>query len=319
MAHKHTRIVQHPLGDSLPGALLDSYHEEQRRGQLHITLNIRTLEHTSSQLFQRDGVIHERIKGKYVPAQLCFSGVSGLKITNSFKALTNLPRNDPTRTICHLLAWRQPGRQDVFYIFFMQETDNLMFFARHATHEKFPEEAISVALERNWSPAPTWPGRLVPLPKHLHERFGGDPITIRLDGRVHHHKLFIGGVDIQPKRRPQVHAILNLGESPSRWVKAGVLHPNDRAENKGEGHQGMSLAEICEEANWVIDHLQKDQSVLVHCAAGMNRSSTICCAVLMLLEGLSAEQALVRVREHHPWAGPDSHHWLQLRWLAKNR
>jgi len=49
--------------------------------------------------------------------------------------------------------------------------------------------------------------------------------------------------------------------------------------------------------------------------AGMNRSTTICCAVLILLEGLSAEAALERVREHHPWARPDSHHWLTLRWL----
>jgi hypothetical protein len=50
----------------------------------------------------------------------------------------------------------------------------------------------------------------------------------------------------------------------------------------------------------------------------MNRSSTVCCATLMMLEGLSAEKALERVREHHPWARPDSHHWLALRWLEKS-
>jgi len=77
--------------------------------------------------------------------------------------------------------------------------------------------------------------------------------------------------------------------------------------------------EIREEANWVIDHLKKDESVLVHCVAGMNRSTTICCATLMLLEGLTAEDALKRVREQHPWAKPDTHHWLGLRWLEKNR
>jgi hypothetical protein len=48
----------------------------------------------------------------------------------------------------------------------------------------------------------------------------------------------------------------------------------------------------------------------------MNRSSTICCAVLILLEGLPAEKALERVREHHPWARPDGNHWLKLRWLG---
>jgi protein-tyrosine phosphatase len=78
----------------------------------------------------------------------------------------------------------------------------------------------------------------------------------------------------------------------------------------------MGAHEIVDEARWVIERLQAGRRVLVHCAAGMNRSATICCAVLILLEGLSAEAALERVREHHPWARPDSHHWLALRWLA---
>jgi hypothetical protein len=62
--------------------------------------------------------------------------------------------------------------------------------------------------------------------------------------------------------------------------------------------------------------LRAGQRVLAHCVAGLNRSVTIGCAALILLEGLSAEAALERVREHHPWARPDSHHWLMLRWLA---
>jgi hypothetical protein len=194
-----------------------------------------------------------------------------------------------------------------------------MFFACRATYESFPLESTPITLKRNWSSAPHWQERLIPQPKSLHKRFGGDPITINVNGHVRHHKLFIGGTDIQPARHPQVNTVLNLGENPSRWVKDGVIQPGERAGNKGEGPQGMSLDEIYEEANWVIDHLQKNQSVLVHCAAGMNRSSTICCAVLMLLEGLSAKDALQRVREHHPWARPDSHHWLELRWLAKSR
>jgi len=33
------------------------------------------------------------------------------------------------------------------------------------------------------------------------------------------------------------------------------------------------------------------------------------------VEGLTAEAALDRIRQHHLWAGPDSHHWLVLRWL----
>jgi len=321
VARKHTRIVQHPFADSLQGALLDSYQEERRTGQLHIMLTIRALERTSSEVFERDGMIHERVQGNYVPAQLCFSGISELKSNDFFMNLTRLPRNDPTRTISDMFCWRQPERQDMFFLVGMRShhIDNLMFFAHHITYERSSHGSTSATFEQDCSHPPPMPGRLVPQPKHLHKRFGGDPITIRVNGCVRHQKLFIGGTDIQPTHRPQVNAVLNLGEKPSRWVKAGILHPDDRAINKGEGPQGMSVDEIQEEANWVIERLQKKQSVLVHCAAGMNRSSTICCAVLLLLEGLSAEDALQRVREHHPWARPDSQHWLKLRWLAKRR
>ncbi|HSK87476.1 MAG TPA: dual specificity protein phosphatase, partial [Anaerolineales bacterium] len=263
--------------------------------------------------------IHERVQGNYVPGQLCFSGISELKSDDFFMNFTRLPRNDPTRTIDDMFCWQQPERHDMFFLLGMRapHVDSLLFFANRVTYERSSHGSTSVTFEQDCSHPPPLPGRLVPQPKHLHKRFGGDPITIRVNGRAHHQKLFIGGTDIQPTHRPQVNAVLNLGEKPSRWVKSGILHPDDRARNKGEGPQGMSVAEIQEEANWVIERLQKKQSVLVHCTAGMNRSSTICCAVLMLLEGLSAEDALQRVREHHPWARPDSQHWLKLRWLAK--
>jgi protein-tyrosine phosphatase len=110
---------------------------------------------------------------------------------------------------------------------------------------------------------------------------------------------------------------LNLGEEASKWVKAENSPACDRWANKGEGPEGMKVDEIRHEAEWAVERLKAGERVLIHCVAGMNRSSTICCAVLMLLEGLSAEKALERVREHHPWARPDSNHWLALRWLEK--
>src|SRR5512135_3127020 len=104
MARKHTRIIQHPLAASLQGALLDSHEEEQRDGQLHITLSVRTLKRASSELFERGGVIYERVKGKHIPAKLYFSGVSEFQANDSFTSLTHLPRNDSTRTISDLLS-----------------------------------------------------------------------------------------------------------------------------------------------------------------------------------------------------------------------
>jgi hypothetical protein len=193
------------------------------------------------------------------------------------------------------------------------------FYARRVDYELQQAREKPIAIERDRSPAPPMTERLVPQPKHIYDRFGGDPIRIHLNQRFQHHRLFIGGLENQLSYRPHVDAVLNLGEQPSRWVDGKNLHPADRAVNKGEGAQGMTAHEMREEASWVIERLRADQRVLVHCVAGMNRSTTICCAVLILLEGLSADEALARVREQHPWARPDSYHWLNLRWLEKTR
>jgi protein-tyrosine phosphatase len=80
----------------------------------------------------------------------------------------------------------------------------------------------------------------------------------------------------------------------------------------------MDLEELVAEASWVADRLREGRRVLVHCYAGVNRSATVCCAALILLEGLSAEDALWRVRERHPVAWPDPYYWLLLRWLARD-
>ena len=320
MARLHTRIVRHPFAVTLQGALLDSYEDERRSEKLHLILNIRSFEHTApSEIFERDGIICERVHGNYVPLRLHFSEVSNLKSSTFYGNIIHLPQDDPARTIEDLLSWQQPGRQETFYLFAMRapQAESLMFFARRVTYENFSQSATPAILEQDWCPPPPMPGRLVPRPKRLHRRFGGDPITFHLDSRPYHRRLFIGSLDIQENERPQVDVVFNVGEKPSSWVMDNSTHPSDRWDNKGEGSDGMSTEALLEEAKWVADCLRKNQRVLVHCVAGMNRSSTICCAALILLEGLTAEHALERVREHHPWARPDSNHWLKLRWMAE--
>jgi hypothetical protein len=307
----HTRIIQHPFAPFLQGAILDSYIEKPDC----ITLDYRAFETSTLELDEQHGTIIESVRGNFFPARLRFSGVTELKGNSFFHALSSLPENSPVRTVSTLLSWRQPERNDTFYLLFMRtpEVDDPQFFARRVTFERLSGEPLPVAFVRDYSPAPPMPDRLVPRPRSIHQRFGGDPVTFHLGGKPLHHRLFIGGTDIQPERRPDVGAVLNLGEEPSRWVNATF---RDQWVNKGEGSQGMSVAEIRHEAEWVIERLRLGQRVLVHCLAGMNRSVTICCAALILLEGLTAEEALARVREHHPWARPDSHHWLALKWLA---
>ena len=310
------RIVEPPFARLMQGARLDSYQEN---GQ-GLVLTVQGLQCTKSELFERDGKILERATCAYVPLTLRFDKVTPLKRSEFFTSLENYPAEDPSRVIFYMHSWQQPGMDDVFYIFKLREPVNAsMNFLAGAVGYEQGNGGTPFTLERDWSPAPPMPERVIPQPKDLHDQFGGDPVTIRISGINQERKLFVGGLENQPAARPQVDAVLNIGESPSAWVQGNDLHPNDRTTERGEGLRGMSVSEIREEANWVIDHLKKDESVLVHCVAGMNRSTTICCAVLMLVEGLSAEEALVRVREQHPWAKPDSYHWLALRWLEKNK
>jgi hypothetical protein len=317
MASKTTRIIQHPFASLIQGARLDSYRED---GQ-NIELQVKGFQLISSKLFERDGKLTEKVRGKFIPLKLTFSNVSDLKRDDFFVSLKNYAEDDISRTIAYMYSWRQPKQRDIFHMFGLRLPvgADISFYAGGVEWKK-QRSGKSFEIERDWSPAPPMPGRLVPQPKSLQRQFGGDPITIHLDGKSRHRHLFIGGLDIQPAKRPRVDAVLNLGERPSRWAKEGKpIHPNDRSVEHGEGSYGMTTTQLRDEANWVIERLQQNQRVLVHCVAGMNRSVTICCAVLILLEGLSADDALARVREHHPWARPDSHHWLALRWLAKTK
>ena len=312
-----TRIIEHPFAYLMQGGRLDSFQENGRE----IHLGVQGLECINSELFEQDGKLFERVTGRHIPLKLSFSNVTQLNRVDFFTSLENHPTDDPSRVISQMHSWIMPGMDDIFHVFNMRGPigANMNFFASGATHEQ-TDGGSPFTFERDWSPAPPMPGGLVPQPIDIHDQFGGDPVTIKIGATIHEHKLFVGGLEHQPEHRPpQIGAVLNLGEKPSLWAKDDNLHPNDRTVEKGEGSKGMSVAEIRAEANWVIDHLQKDENVLVHCVAGMNRSTTICCAVVMLLEGLTAEDALKRVREQHPWAKPDSYHWLALRWLEKDK
>jgi hypothetical protein len=250
---------------------------------------------------------------------LRFMGVQELQVSGVYGKLDETPLEHPAREIRDMLHWIVAGEALTFYLLFnsSKEQDGLRFYAQKVVQEQRDGEPETFSLMRDWSSPPPTRAGLVPQPKKLYERFGGDPITIRDKNQAYLRRLFIGGLEAQPVHRPDINSVLNLGEEPSRWAKEEQVPECDRWENKGEGTSGMSLDEIRSEAEWVIERLQAGQRVLVHRVAGMNRSSTICCATLILLEGLTAEQALARVREHHPWARPDSHHWLALRWLAK--
>jgi hypothetical protein len=229
----------------------------------------------------------------------------------------NLPPQDPDRLLYAVLGWRLlDGLNTYLFDLLRQKDAEFRLSAKGCLQENRPGPVWKADFDRNWSPPPLSPPRTLPAPRHLWQRYGGDPVRIRLDGRDQNLRLFVGGLDTQSNHRPDVSTVFNLSEDASLWTVSEPAHPGDRWEQKGEGSHGMTARELAKEADWVINLLKAGERVLVHCSAGMNRSSSLCCAVLILLEGLSAEAALERVREHHPWARPDPRYWLKLRWLA---
>lgn len=310
----NTRIVKHPFADLMQGARLDSFEKDGNE----VRLTVQGLEVLESELFEREGVIMERVTGRHVPLEITFSNVYQMKESGFLNNLEQYAFDDPYRTISFMHSWVMPGMADIFHILSLVNAGT-NFFASGATHTQ-GEAGESFTIERDWSPSPPMPEGEVPQPYDIYDRFGGDPVSFSINGNIIENKLFVGGIENQPDQRPnEISAVLNIGEKPSLWVKMGQAQgPNDRTVEMGEGSQGMSPKEIRAEADWVIDHLKKEESVLIHCVAGMNRSTTVACAVLMQLEGLTASEALQRVYEHHPWAKPDSHHWLMLKWLEKS-
>ena len=310
--YTHARILDFPGGQWLPGGRLDALQTRLDGQRSDLLMDYRELELTSQPaLFEQDGLSRERLRGVYHPRRLCFTGAQLLEGGELVGA------DFPPLTLTSAFTWRAPQNRRLFLIGVRErEYASLLFTARgcFALERGGPSEQVS--LTRDWSATPAAPAQLVPNRVSLYRRFGGDPIRIRLHGRVRQRRLFIGGLDVQGQRRPDVDVVLNVGETASLWTAADPPHPGDRWDNKGEGLDGMDTAGIAGEARWVIERLEADRRVLVHCVGGMNRSATICCAVLILLEGLTAETALERVREQHPWARPDSGHWLALRWLA---
>jgi len=318
---KYPRILSFPSGTSLTSAWLEKFQEVCNGDDCDYILDYQDLEVTLSTLFREGQKLFEQIEGNYSPRRLRFFNVQTVRCTGLYERLDLLPLDHTSRSLRGALRWQPPDKAMPLHFLYNggDEPGECLFFAQECKTEKRKGQITKTAFNRDWSPAPHLPPGIVPEPKKVHKQYGGDPITIHLGRRTYHNRLFIGGLDIQPDIRPDVDAVLNLGEECSRWAIASESHLADRWVCKGEGNAGMPINEIIDEAEWVIERLRQGQKVLVHCVAGFNRSVTICCAVLVLLENLSAETALARVRQHHPWALPDSHHWLLLRWLAQKQ
>lgn len=318
---QRARIYDFPYATEIFDSRVESLREEVgARGAHEIVFDLKVFRpHLPAETVIIEEQPYEIVRGVYAPMRLTFHRARWLWRTGPFEHFERLSPYHEARRLFSILHQRQPGLGE-FYLAATETTESgLLGWHAHSCELRprvgEPEETEFV---RRWAATPSNPARAVPHRPSLYFRYAGDPITIHLGKRTLKHRLFIGGLHHQRGIRPSVGAVLNLCGIENAWVPAGGVHPADRFVCKGEGILGMSAADLLAEARWVEERLRAGERVLVHCFAGYNRSTTVCCAALMLLEGLTAEQALERVREHHPMAWPDPYHWFTLRCIAQS-
>jgi hypothetical protein len=315
---RRARVFTFPHNAALFDSHLDTFYEETGTRGVDIVFDLHILRLVSPvELRDIGGLAHEVARGERVPMRLRFSDAEWLARSGPFEDFNHLPQDHGARRFFGFMHSRQPDYGEFYWATTASAEEGFLALrARRYWLEAREGTVRTVEVARRWSLTPPAPAGLVPMRPVLHRRYGGDPIAVHIGGRTFRNRLFIGGLHHQREERPQVDHVLNLCGIGNPWVDRFGQHPDDRFVCKGEMAAGMDLEEILEETDWVVERIRTGESVLVHCAAGMNRSSTICCAALIVLEGIAAEEALARVRERHPIAWPDPYHWFLLRWLA---
>ena len=304
-----------PYADTLFDAHLEWVYEDG--GDL--VFDLRTLQLDAPPAPQMiSGQPYELVRGRHIAQRLRFPQASLAQRSGPFAEVNTLaPHHDARRVFGfqHLLA---PSWGEIFVLSSAFAEDGLLVVRGHeCLLEARNETPQPVEYLRRWKATPPpiiGPNSHRPV---LYRRYGGDPIPIRLGRRVYRQRLFVGGIGLQGEQRPAVDAVLNLCEEPNPWRMRDGVYLADRLACKGELGQGMRADDLRAEAEWVVERLRNGRRVLVHCVAGINRSSSVACATLMLLEGLTPEQALTRVRSGRPQVAPDPYHWFALARLAE--
>jgi len=310
---KHTlkrrqALVTAPLAD-LYDIVLDFYAFEQTAPSRHYVIGSQP---------------YEQVTGVYRPYRLRFTQAQWLRRSGVFEDLTTFeqtPGEHEARRLMGALHASTPADGE-FFIISNASPEYMLFSLRARGYQVETREGAPIPAQylRRWAFTPPTPAGTLPERPAFYRRYAGDAVAIHLGKRAYRRRLFVGGVIMQGPDRPQVDHVLNLCSEPNPWLARDGAHPNDRFSCKGEMALGMRLDDLREEAEWVVQRLREGRRVLVHCYAGVNRSSTVCCAALILLEGLTAEQALARVRESRPGVQPDPYHWfLLLRLAAEER
>ena len=323
--HNRSRVSRYryfdfPHGERVFDSRITRIHElpgPRHSGEIAVELRtVRPLEQPRVDV--QDGRPWQTFRAEMAPMRLRFRGAEWAVRKGYFENFDSLPDDHFARRLFDVVHMQGPGQPPRYWLFADIHVDGheASIYADECLLEELDAPRQITEVRRSWVWRPPTGACSVARSSPGQRRHGGDPISIHVGRRLYRHRLFIGGLRHQTPVRPEVDHVLNLCGVTNPWVAESGAHPGDRFVFRGELSRGMDAEQLLHEATWVARHLSAGERVLVHCFAGINRSSTVCCAALMLLEGLAPEDALRRVRERHAEAAPDPYYWLLLHWLG---
>ncbi|CAD8147554.1 unnamed protein product [Paramecium pentaurelia] len=126
-------------------------------------------------------------------------------------------------------------------------------------------------------------------------------------------KLYLGNInaanDSQYLKNHNVGAVLSIIDTSDIKLDRSIIHLWIAAEDR----EDVQITRYFEQAaNFIKDHLQHT-NVLVHCYAGISRSSSLIIAYLIKYAGLSLKEAIIKLKSQRPQVDPNDGFMDQLK------
>src|SRR5258708_1914344 len=196
---EHLGILAFGYADSLAGARLRGITQETNGARQEGVLDYEEMRARGpTRMSDEQGRIVEHIQGQYVPRRLRLVGVSRLECSGVYEQRSDAPLEHGARSLGGVVYWSIPGQPAKWAVFNgSPEPAELMLSFRRCRPEESSGRDEAVELQRDWAPAPPMPARMVSLHKRVHGQYGGDPVRLRLNGKVWAKRMFLGGLNDQ--------------------------------------------------------------------------------------------------------------------------
>ncbi|CAD8096556.1 unnamed protein product [Paramecium sonneborni] len=127
------------------------------------------------------------------------------------------------------------------------------------------------------------------------------------------HKLYLGNInaanDAQYLRKHDVGAVLSVIDTSDIKLEKSVIHLWIAAEDC----ESVQLIRYFDQASNFIQNNLKHTNVLVHCYAGISRSSSLIIAYLLKCQGYSLKEAINKIKSQRPQVDPNDGFLEQLK------